>query len=139
MEKHTVYSLLLMTCSACFLIQARTICQEVTLFIVGWNLLHQPPINKMHNRHAHSPISWRQSSHLGSLFPNNSSLCWQNNQQARLRSLLNYILCHSTVVLTVDIDSGSWFASLIRNPFLLCLLMYSYCYIAFCVSAIVIT
>lgn len=89
MEKHTVYALLLMTCSACFLIQARAICQEVALFIVGWDLLHQPPINKMHNRHAHRPISWRQSSHLGSLFPNNSSLCWRNNQQVRLRSLLS--------------------------------------------------
>lgn len=35
-----------LTCSACFLIQLRTTCSEVTSLTVGWALLYQPTIMK---------------------------------------------------------------------------------------------
>lgn len=46
-------SLLLMACSACYFIQHRSICPEVSLLVVGWSLPHQSLINKLPYRCVH--------------------------------------------------------------------------------------
>lgn len=64
-----------MVCSACFLIQPRTTCWGELPPTVGWAPPHQSLIKTM-------PISWRHFLHWGFLFPDDSSLCHIEKNQA---------------------------------------------------------
>jgi hypothetical protein len=67
--------LLLMACSACFLLEPRTKIPGVALLTKSWALPHQPLIKKMPYRLAYRPALWGHFLNWVSLFSGYSRLC----------------------------------------------------------------
>ena len=91
----TVYSLLPLACSVCFLIEPRTISTRVAPPTESWACLHWSLIEKM----PCSWLSWRHFFNWGSFLADDSSFCQVDtqNQQYRLPSFLRHI---SPIILT---------------------------------------
>jgi hypothetical protein len=67
--------LVLLACSACFLIEPRATFPEVAWFIVGWALPHQLLVKKVLCRRGYSLILWRHFLTWGSLLSGDAGLC----------------------------------------------------------------
>jgi hypothetical protein len=67
--------LLIMACSACFLIEPRTTSPRMASPTMGWALPNQSLIKKMPYSLACSPILWRHVLNWSSLLSDDSSLC----------------------------------------------------------------
>lgn len=57
--------LLVMTCSACFLMESRTTSLGLTPLMVGWALPHQLLVKAMLYSLAYRPVLWRHCSQIG--------------------------------------------------------------------------
>jgi hypothetical protein len=73
-EGSLLTGLLLIACSACFLIELRITSPGIEAPIIGWGFYHTSRIKKMNNGLAYSPISWRHFHSGNSAFSEDTSL-----------------------------------------------------------------
>lgn len=90
--------LLLIACSACFLLEARTMCLGVALLTMGWGLPHQPLIKKMPYMLAYRPALWAHFLNWGSLFSGYCRLYQVDLKLASQRNAWKKEMCHLKIV-----------------------------------------
>jgi hypothetical protein len=82
--------LVLIACSACFLIEPRTTSSGMAIPTMGWALPCQSLVKKMPYRLAYGPVLWRQFLKGGSFLSDDLSLCQVDIKPTNKEGILKF-------------------------------------------------